>query len=122
MDLCIQNDFFLPGLRLTWFTLVHEQTVQSAVNSHTLPGEQKAHSYGVKNAGEQRGVVVQSLSHVRLYDPMDCSTPGLPVVHYLPEFAQTHVHCISDVIQPLHPLSAPSPLPFNLSQHQGLFQ
>ena len=46
----------------------------------------------------------------------------LPVLHYLPEFAQTHVHCISDAIQPTHPLLAPSPPAFNLSQHQGLFQ
>ena len=53
-------------------------------------------------------------------DPMDCSTPGLPVHHQLPEFTQTHVHCISDAIQPSHPLSSPSPPTFNLSQHQGL--
>ena len=56
-----------------------------------------------------------------LSDPMDCSTPGFPVLHYLPEFAQTHVHWVSDAIQPSHPLSSPSPA-FNLSQHQGLFQ
>ena len=57
-----------------------------------------------------------------LCDPMDCSTPGLPVHHQLPELAQTHVHWISDAIQPSHPLSSPSPPTFNLSQHQGLFQ
>ena len=55
-----------------------------------------------------------------LCDPMDCSTPGFPVHHQLPEFAQTHVHRISDAIQPSHPLSSPSPPAFNLSQHQGL--
>ena len=55
-------------------------------------------------------------------DPMDCSTPGLPVHHQLPELAQTHVRHISDAIQPSHPLSSPSPPTFNLSQHQGLFQ
>ena len=54
--------------------------------------------------------------------PMDCSTPGFPVHNQLPEFAQTHVHRISDAIQPSHPLSSPSPPAFNLSQHQGLFQ
>ena len=53
---------------------------------------------------------------------MDGSTPGFPVLHYFPEFAQTYVHRVSDVIQPSHPLSPPSPLAFNLSQHQGLFQ
>ena len=64
---------------------------------------------------------VQLLSGVRLCDPMDCSTPGLPVHHQLPEFTQTHVHLVGDAIQPSYPLSSASP-PFNLSQHQGLFQ
>ena len=53
---------------------------------------------------------------------MDCSTPGLPVHHQLPELAQTHVHRVSDAIQPSHPLSSTSPPAFNLSQHPGLFQ
>ena len=53
---------------------------------------------------------------------MNHSTPGLPVHHQLPEFTQTHVHRVSDAIQPSHPLSSPSPPAFNLSQHQGLFQ
>ena len=51
---------------------------------------------------------------------MDCSTPGLPVHHQLPEFTQTHVHQVGDAIQPSHSLSSPSPPAFNLSQHQGL--
>ena len=55
-------------------------------------------------------------------DPMDCSTPGFPVHHQLPELAQTHVHRVDDIIQPPHPLLSPSPPAFNLSQHQGLFQ
>ena len=49
-----------------------------------------------------------------LGDPMDCSTPGLSVHHQLPEFTQTHVHRVSDAIQPSHPLSSPSPPAFNL--------
>ena len=53
---------------------------------------------------------------------MNCSTPGLPVHHQLPEFMQTHVHWVSDAIQPSHPLSSPSPPAPNPSQHQGLFQ
>ena len=53
---------------------------------------------------------------------MDCSSPGLPVHHQLPEFTQTHVRQISDAIQPSHPLLSPSPPAFNLSQDQGLFQ
>ena len=59
---------------------------------------------------------------VTLCNPMNCSSPGLPVHHQLPEFAQTHVHRVSDAIQPSHPLSSPSPPALNLSQHQGLFQ
>ena len=65
---------------------------------------------------------VQSLSRVQLCDAVDCSTPGLPVHHQLSELAQTHVHWVSDAIQPSHPLSSPSPPALNLSQHQGLFQ
>ena len=57
-----------------------------------------------------------------LCDPMDCSIPGSSVFHYLPELAQTHVHLISDAIQPSHPPSSPSPPAFDLSQHPGFFQ
>ena len=57
-----------------------------------------------------------------LCNPMNRSTPGLPVHHQLQEFTQTHVHRVGDAIQPSHPLSSPSPPAFNLSQHQGLFQ
>ena len=57
-----------------------------------------------------------------LCDSMDCSMPGLPVHHQLPEFTQTHIHWVSDTIQPSHPPSSPSPPAFNLSQHQGLFK
>ena len=53
---------------------------------------------------------------------MDCSMPGFPVHHRLPEFTQTHVCWVSDAIQPSHPLSSPSPPAFSLSQHQGLFR
>ena len=53
---------------------------------------------------------------------MDCRKPGLPVHHQLPEFTQTHVHRVSDAIQPSHPLSSPSPPAPNPSQHQHLFQ
>ena len=56
-------------------------------------------------------------SCLTLCDPMDCSMPGLPVHHELPEFTQTHVHLIGGAIQPSHPLSSPSPLTFNPSQH-----
>ena len=62
--------------------------------------------------------LVQSLSRVRLCDPMNRSMPGFPVHHHLPEFTQTHVHRVGDGIQPSHPLSSPSPAP-NPSQHQS---
>ena len=65
---------------------------------------------------------VQSLSCVQLCDPMNRSTPGLPVHHQLPEFTQTHIHRVGDAIQPSHPLSSPSPPAPNPSQHQNLFQ
>ena len=55
-------------------------------------------------------------------NPMNCSTPGLPVHHQLPEFTQTHVHRVPDAIQPSHPLLSPSPPAFTLSQRQSLFQ
>ena len=57
-----------------------------------------------------------------LCDPMNRSTPGLPVHHQLPEFTQTHVHRVGDAIQPSQPRSSPSPPAPNPSQHQGLFQ
>ena len=60
-------------------------------------------------------------SCLTLCNPMDCSTPAFPVHHQCPELAQTHVHQVSDAIQPSRPLSSPSPA-FSLSQHQGLFQ
>ena len=61
-------------------------------------------------------------SCLTLCDPINCSMPGLPVHHQLPEFTQTHIPWVSDVIQPSHPLSSPSPPVPNPSQHQSLFQ
>ena len=55
-------------------------------------------------------------------DSVDCSVPGFPVLYYLPELAQTHVHWVGDALQLSHPLSSSSPPALNLSQHQGLFQ
>ena len=75
---------------------------------------------------QQLGDVSVQLSSVAqscmtLCDPMNCSMPGLPVYHQLPESTQTHVHQVGDAIQPSHPLSSSSPPVLNLSQHQGLF-
>ena len=60
-------------------------------------------------------------SCLTLCNPMNCSTPGLPIHHQLLESTQTHVHCVSDAIHSSHPLLSPSPPAFNLSQHQSLF-
>ena len=62
-----------------------------------------------------------SQSCLNLCDPMNCSTPGLPVHHQLQEFTQTHVHQVGDTIQPSHPLSSPFPPAPNPFQHQSLF-
>ena len=83
------------------------------------------------NLGKKREIHIQedlgssiTQSCPTLCNPMDCSTPGLPVHHQLPEPTQTHVHCMGDAIQPFHPLSSPSPSwkSLMLFQHQGLFQ
>ena len=70
------------------------------------------------------GWLVSSVAqlYLTLCDPMNCSTPDLPVHHQLPGFTKTHVHWVGDAIQPSHPLSSLSPPAFNLSQHQGLFK
>ena len=73
-----------------------------------------------KSLSVQFSLVAQSCP--TLCDPMNRSAPGLPVHHQFLEFTQTHVHRVSDAIQPSHPLSSPSPPAPNPSQHQNLFQ
>ena len=73
---------------------------------------------GAPSSGRPSGQTVSSVPFSRslcLCDPMDCSTPGLPIHHQLPEFTQTHVHRADDAIQPSHPLPSPSPPPFPAS-------
>jgi len=79
----------------------------------------EAHTNGGLSIELNAVVVIQSLS---LCNFMDCSISGLPVLHYLPEFAQTCVRYVGDATHPSHPLSLSSPPAFTLSQHQGLFQ
>ena len=84
-------------------------------------GAWQALAHGVTRVGYD--LVTQfSLFCLTLCNPMDCSTPGFPVHHQLLQLVQTHIHPVSDAIQPSHPLSSPSPPTFDLSQHQGLFQ
>ena len=73
---------------------------------------------------EARGMVCCSVTQScpTLCNPMGCSTPAFPVLHYHREFAQTRVHWVDDAIQPYRPLLSPSPPAFNFFQHQGLFQ
>ena len=96
---------------LFWISFLFRslQSKESSSLSHALG----AHSV-------QFSSVTQSC--LTLCNPMNCSTPGLPVHHQLPEFTQTHIHQVGDAIQPSHPLSSPSSPAPNPSQHQGLFQ
>ena len=75
--------------------------------------------FSISSSLIQFSLVPQSC--LTLWDPMDCSTPGFPVHHQLPELVQTQAHWVGDGIQPSYPLKSPSPA-FNLSQHQGLFK
>ena len=82
--------------------------------------EKSCHASCFKPISQSVSSVPQSCP--TLCTPMNRSTPGLPVHHQLLEFTQTHVHRVSDAIQPSHPLSSPSPPAPSPSQHQGLFQ
>ena len=75
-----------------------------------------------ENRNVARSSLVVAQSCLTLCNPMNYSTLGFPVFHYLLEFAQTHIHWVSNAIQPSHPLSSPSSPALNLSQHQGLFK
>ena len=87
----------------------------------SLPPQHSSLAHGLVQAeNNQFSSVTQSCP--TLCNPMNRSTPGLPVHRQLPELTQTHAHWVSDAIQPSHPLLSPSPPALNLSQHQGLFQ
>ena len=102
-----------PTLRATLWTAAHEAPPSTGFS-------RQEYWSGLPLPSVQFSSVAQSCP--TLCDPMNHSTPGLPVHHQLPEFTQTHVHQVSDAIQPSHPLSSPSPPVPNPSQHQGLFQ
>ena len=105
--------------------------LSSVLPCHTISKQQKSHRFPILPGGSCSRLATQVLKHIcccsvaksclTLCDPMACSTPGFPVLHCLPELAETHVHRVGDTIQPSHPVSSPSPT-FSLSQHQGLFQ
>ena len=91
-----------------------------APTSKAEEAEIKCFSKGLQDLLVQFSSAIQSC--LTIHEPMDHSTPGRPVHHQLPEFTQTHVHWVSDAVQPSHPLSSPSPPAFSLSANQGLFQ
>ena len=100
------------------------ECAQRAGSFHKCCSNLRRMEFSRQYPGENMGAVCfgsVAQSCPTLCDPMNRSTPGLPVHHQLPEFTQTHARLIGDAIQPSHPLSSPSPPALNLSQHQGLF-
>ena len=106
-----------------WLSSPDTFTVHWILSQHC---ESAIPQYKIKNFKNLYTVLSVQFSHSVVSDSlrlsMDCSTPGLPVHHQLPKFTQTHIHWVSDAIQPSHPLSSPSPPAFNHSQHQGPFK
>ena len=102
------------------FQLRDQIHVSSTAGRFLLLSHLGSPSEAVQFSSVQFSSIAQSC--LTLCDPMNCSTPGLPVHHQLPEFTQTHVHRVGDAIQPSHPLLSPSPPAPNPSQHQSLFQ
>ena len=107
-----------PLFNLYYYWVITIFSISIIINL-TLIVKSPVPKYSYIGVSVQFSSVTQSC--LTLCDPMNCSMPGLPVHHQLPEFAQTHVHWVGDAIQPSHLLSSPSPTP-NPSQHQGLFQ
>ena len=93
---------------------------EEELKSLLMKVKEESEKIGLKLSSVQFSSVAQLCP--TLCDPMNLSTPGLPVHHHLPEFTQTHVHRVRDVIQPSHPQSFPSPPSPSPSQHQSLFQ
>ena len=121
LTLCDPLDCSPPGgsVRGIIQARILEWVAMPSSRGSSRPRDQTSISY-VSALTVQFGSVAQSCPTP--CDPMNRSTPGLPVHHQLPEFTQTHVHRITDAIQPSHPLSSPSPPAPNPSQHQSLFQ
>ena len=111
MDLCLQSDD----------TVLHRPLVRARVRGVGVGADSIVVWMVERNLHMlQFSSVAQSCP--TFCNPMNCSTPGLPVHHQLLEITLTHVHQVGDAIQPSHPLPSPSPPAFNLAQHQGLFQ
>ena len=98
----------------------HPQSMEKLPSMKSVTVPKRLRMTGLDYRYLQFSSVTQS--YPTLCNPMNCSTPGLPVHHQLPEFTQTHIHWVGDAIQPSHPLSSPFPPAPNPSKHQGLFQ
>ena len=102
----LPGDLSDPGIEPVFCHLLHWQ----------------ADSLPLSHLGSTKNLKFSGSVNPTLCNPMRCSMPGLPVFHHLPEFAQTHVHWVGDIIQPSHPLPSPPPPACNHSHHQSLFQ
>ena len=114
-------------LRVPWTARRSNQSILQEISpEYSLEGLMLKLKFQYFGHSNNKYIAVQFSSVTQscptLWDPMSCSTLGLPVHHQLLEFTQTHVHWVSDAIQPSHPLLSPSYPTFNLSQEQGLFQ
>ena len=108
----------ISNLNISFFSVLGGE-LRWANKALVLHSQPQVTSMSKKSVSSVSSVAQSCLT---LCDPMNCSTPGLPVHHHLLEFTQTHVHRVTDAIQPSHPLSSPSPPAPNPSQHQSLFQ
>ena len=105
--------------------LEKEMANDSSIHAWEIPWTEqpgRLQSMGSQNSWTQFSNLFSCPVVSNSLQPMNCSTPGLPVPHHLSKLAQAHIHCISDAIQSSHPLTPPSPSTLNLSQNQGLFQ
>ena len=113
----------MPKPLTVWITTDHEKFLKRWEYQTCLLRNLYAGQEATVKTGHATSIRFSSVAQScpTLCDPMNYSTPDLPVHHQLPESNQTHVHCVGDAIQPSHPLSSPSPA-FNLSQHHALFK
>ena len=122
MKKCLLSLWFIKEIHIKttmWYHISHiSEWVQFSSVTQSCPTRTAARQASLRSV--QFSLVTQS--YPTLCDPMNSGTLGLPVHHHLPESTQTHVHCVSDAIQPSHHLLSPSPPSLNLSQHQGLFK
>ena len=119
---CVCVHSIMKSYSHTWFSAIPWTVACQASLSMGFPRQEYWFGLSISSPTEEGQFSSVTQSYLTLYDPMDCSMPGFPVHHQLPELAQTHVHWVSDDIQPSHPLLSLPPPVFNFSQHQGLFQ